>query len=218
MNNAGNPARISAVTSNAIHRMGGPDHERAIAQPRTRQTMKLTRFLPQTKIVLTAEAELSDLEIFRESGWPYDILVCPFEKEELLEKTGAWVREAICYDLATGLYNARHFGFILDTEVMRSERYGYTFSIILSEIRRRWSLQDDNESIRKRNRLLRQIAHKVKSLCRLIDFAFHLLDNEFALLLLQTTRASAERIIELLRKLFQESRWEDEARVTLTLM
>jgi len=49
---------------------------------------------PRTKVVLTSEAETSDLEIFRARGWPFDILVCPFEKEELLEKTRAWVREA----------------------------------------------------------------------------------------------------------------------------
>ncbi len=100
---------------------------------------------------------------------------------------------------------------------MRSERYGYTFSIIFFEIRPRWSLRDDDESIRKRNRLLKKIADKVKSPCRLIDFAFYLLDNQFALLLPQTTRASAERIIDPLRGLSQESHWEDEMGAALTL-
>lgn len=55
---------------------------------------KLMTSAPRTKIVLTSEAEPSDLEIFRARGWPFDILVCPFENEELLEKTHAWVREA----------------------------------------------------------------------------------------------------------------------------
>jgi len=55
---------------------------------------KLIMYDPRTKIVLTSEAEPSDLEVFRERGWPFDILVCPFEKEELLEKTRAWVHEA----------------------------------------------------------------------------------------------------------------------------
>lgn len=55
---------------------------------------KLASFLPRTKIVLTGEAEPSDLEYFRERGWPFDILLCPFEKEELLEKTRAWVYES----------------------------------------------------------------------------------------------------------------------------
>lgn len=55
---------------------------------------ELTVFLPRTKIVLTSEAEPSDLEIFRARGWPFDILVCPFESEELLEKMRAWVCEA----------------------------------------------------------------------------------------------------------------------------
>lgn len=55
---------------------------------------ELASFLPRTKIVLTAEAEPSDLETFRKRGWPFDILLCPFEKQELLEKTRAWVYEA----------------------------------------------------------------------------------------------------------------------------
>ncbi len=57
--------------------------------------LELTRFLPRSKMVLTAEAELSDLELFRANGWPFDILVCPFEKEDLLEKTRSWVHEAM---------------------------------------------------------------------------------------------------------------------------
>jgi DNA-binding response OmpR family regulator len=55
---------------------------------------KLTMYDPRTKVVMTSEAEPSDLELFRERGWSFDILVCPFEKEELLEKTSAWVRQA----------------------------------------------------------------------------------------------------------------------------
>jgi CheY-like chemotaxis protein len=55
---------------------------------------KLASFLPRTKIVLTAEAEPSDLETFRKRGWPFDILLCPFERQELLEKLRAWAYEA----------------------------------------------------------------------------------------------------------------------------
>lgn len=58
-------------------------------------SLELNSFLPRTKIVLTSEAELSDLKIFREKGWPFDVLVCPFEKAELLEKTRAWAHEAM---------------------------------------------------------------------------------------------------------------------------
>ncbi len=55
---------------------------------------KLMTSAPRTKVVMTSEAEPSDLEVFRARGWPFDILVWPFEREELLEKTRAWVREA----------------------------------------------------------------------------------------------------------------------------
>ena len=55
---------------------------------------ELTRLLPKTKMVLTSEAEPSDLEMFRVRGWPFDILACPFQVEEVLEKTRIWVRHA----------------------------------------------------------------------------------------------------------------------------
>jgi hypothetical protein len=37
-NSARHPAGITPVTSNVIHKPSGPDHERTIAKPRTRQT------------------------------------------------------------------------------------------------------------------------------------------------------------------------------------
>jgi CheY-like chemotaxis protein len=39
--------------------------------------VELTNFLPRAKIVLTSEAEQSDLELIRKRGWPFDILPCP---------------------------------------------------------------------------------------------------------------------------------------------
>jgi CheY-like chemotaxis protein len=56
--------------------------------------LELTKFLPKTKIVLTAEAQPSDLEKFHQRGWSYDILPTPFTKDELLERMSVWVGEA----------------------------------------------------------------------------------------------------------------------------
>jgi len=179
--------------------------------------LEFTKFLSRTKIIITSCTRPSPVELFRERGWPFDILDCPFEKEEFLEKAGAWVREAYFYDLATGLYNADHFGFILDTEILRSERYGYAFSIIFCKIQPSSNLQGDDESIWRKNRLLRKVADQVKSVCRLIDFAFYLLDNEFALLLPQTTQAAAARVTDLLRRRLQESDWKDESGIAVKL-
>jgi PleD family two-component response regulator len=171
--------------------------------------LELTKFLSQTKMVLTAEAEATDRQIFHEQGWSFDVFAFPFKREELLEKTRGWVDEAFFYDLATGLYNERHFQFILETEIFRSERYGYTFSIIFCKIRPSWNLTDDDDSIAKQNRLLAKIADRIRPFCRLVDYGFYLQDGDFALLLLQTGQESGSRTAELLRKMFEESEWED---------
>ena len=128
----------------------------------------------------------------------------------MYEKTAKWVAEAKFYDLATGIYNARHFGFILDTEIHRSQKYGYSFSIIFCKLRPSLHLQDDHDSIWKKSRLLRKVADQVKSVGRLIDFAFYLGDCEFVMLLPQKTKDSAARASELLLRTLQESEWEYE--------
>src|SRR5260370_9776123 len=44
------------------------------------------------------------------------------------------IHELTIKDDCTSLYNARHMGFILDTEIYRSQRYNYEFSIVFIDL------------------------------------------------------------------------------------
>lgn len=100
---------------------------------------KLASFLPRTKIVLTAEAEPSDLDEFRKRGWPFDILLCPFEKEELLEKIRAWIYEAKQPEHPRILVVSSEEGF--NTDLPRElSRVGYVAQGIGTKSGEGWSI------------------------------------------------------------------------------
>jgi len=44
------------------------------------------------------------------------------------------IHELTITDDCTSLYNARHMGFILETEIYRSQRYNYEFSIVFIDL------------------------------------------------------------------------------------
>jgi len=103
-------------------------------------------------------------------------------------------------DDQTGLYNARHLGFILDTEIYRCERYGYDFSLVLihlgglaevSEYRRSVSPGQLRDSERVTLKALPEFGQLLKAECRLIDFAFYFGCETFVVLLPQTSKESS---------------------------
>jgi diguanylate cyclase (GGDEF)-like protein len=109
-------------------------------------------------------------------------------------------------DDQTGLYNARHLGFILDTEVYRSQRYGYEFSLLFVDLD---SLKDLKESLSYAHftRLLNELGQRFKDKSRLIDFAFYYGEGEFVLILPQTSKEGGRFIARSLHKLFKETSW-----------
>ncbi len=44
------------------------------------------------------------------------------------------IHELTITDDCTRLYNARHMDFILETEIYRSQRYGYEFSVVFIDL------------------------------------------------------------------------------------
>jgi diguanylate cyclase (GGDEF)-like protein len=109
-------------------------------------------------------------------------------------------------DEHTGLYNARHLGFILDTEIWRSERYGYNFSLLCIEL---GGLSDLTKSLSyaQFGLLLTELGQAFKDVLRLIDFAFYFGGEQFMVLLPQTIKESGHVIAQRLHKLFGEALW-----------
>jgi diguanylate cyclase (GGDEF)-like protein len=116
------------------------------------------------------------------------------------------IHELTIKDDCTSLYNARHMGFILDTEIYRSQRYNYEFSIVFIDLDH-FKLVNDTHGHLVGSRLLAEIGEALKTNCRLIDFAFRYGGDEFVILLPQTSKENAINVAKRLHKLVRETVW-----------
>lgn len=122
------------------------------------------------------------------------------------------IHEMTITDEQTGLYNVRHLGFMLDTEISRSQRYSYEFSLVGIDF---IGLRDSAASISyiSFKELLAQITLQIKSVSRLIDFVFRYGDEDFMVLLPQTSKEGALVIAQRLDTLLNDAaRLADEHR------
>ncbi len=116
------------------------------------------------------------------------------------------IHELTITDDCTSLYNARHMGFILETEIYRSQRYNYEFSIVFIDLDHFKQVNDTHGHL-VGSRLLAEIGNALKEHCRLIDFAFRYGGDEFVILLPQTSKENALNVARRLHKLVRERTW-----------
>ena len=116
------------------------------------------------------------------------------------------IHELTIMDDCTSLYNARHMGVILDTEIYRSQRYNYEFSIVFIDLDHFKQVNDTHGHL-VGSRLLAEMGEALKTNCRLIDFAFRYGGDEFVLLLPQTSKENAINVARRLHKLIRETLW-----------
>ncbi len=100
------------------------------------------------------------------------------------------IQELTITDDCTGLYNARHLYKTLDTEVYRSSRFGYEFSVLFIDLDHFKQVNDTYGHL-VGSKLLAEIGFLVKAQLRLIDFAFRYGGDEFVVLLPQTGKDQA---------------------------
>ncbi|HEV2224474.1 MAG TPA: sensor domain-containing diguanylate cyclase [Candidatus Acidoferrales bacterium] len=120
------------------------------------------------------------------------------------------IHELTITDDCTTLYNARHLNFMLDTEIYRSHRYSYEFSLIFIDLDHFKAVNDTHGHLMG-SKLLGEIGTMVKNNCRLIDFAFRYGGDEFVLLLPQTSKENACRVARRLHRLIKETPWLKDA-------
>src|SRR6266704_1868197 len=127
------------------------------------------------------------------------------------------IHELTITDDCTTLYNARHMSFILETEIYRSQRYAYEFSLIFIDLDH-FKQVNDTQGHLVGSRLLADIGNALKQHCRLIDFAFRYGGDEFVLLLPQTSKENATNVARRLHRLIREATWlsEDGLNIKLT--
>lgn len=108
------------------------------------------------------------------------------------------IQELTITDDCTGLYNARHLYKTLETEVYRSSRFGYEFSILFIDLDHFKSVNDTHGHL-VGSKLLAEIGYLIKAQLRLIDFAFRYGGDEFVVLLPQTGKDQALVVAKRLR-------------------
>src|SRR5438128_5216601 len=112
------------------------------------------------------------------------------------------IQELTITDDCTGLYNARHLYKTLETEVYRSARFGYEFSVIFIDLDHFKQVNDTHGHL-VGSKLLNEIGYAIKSNLRLIDSAFRYGGDEFVVLLPQTGKEAAMLVGRRLRDTFR---------------
>src|ERR1700691_1014940 len=116
------------------------------------------------------------------------------------------IHELTITDDCTSLYDARHLNFMLDTEIYRSHRYAFEFSLIFIDLDHFKSVNDTHGHLMG-SKLLAEIGLMVNAACRRIDFAFRYGGDEFVVLLPQTSKENAFGVARRLHKLIREAVW-----------
>ena len=114
------------------------------------------------------------------------------------------IQELTITDDCTGLFNARHLYKTLETEVYRSARFGYEFSVIFIDLDH-FKQVNDNHGHLVGSRLLAEVGYLIKAQLRLIDFAFRYGGDEFVVLLPQTSKNASLVVARRLIDVFRES-------------
>jgi diguanylate cyclase (GGDEF)-like protein len=135
--------------------------------------------------LINADVEMSEQEMFFLQAL-CDYAAIAIENAKAVEK----IQELTITDDCTGLFNARHLHKTLETEVYRSARFGYQFSVIFIDLDH-FKLVNDTHGHLVGSRLLAEVGYLVKAQLRLIDFAFRYGGDEFVVLLPQTGKDPA---------------------------
>jgi diguanylate cyclase (GGDEF)-like protein len=151
------------------------------------------RVLGVIQLVNVDLARFGDQELFFLQSL-CDYAAIAIENARWVEK----IQELTITDDCTGLYNARHLYKTLDTEVYRSARFGYEFSVLFIDLDHFKSVNDTHGHLIG-SKLLAEIGYLVKAQLRRIDFAFRYGGDEFVVLLPQTGKDQALVVAKRLR-------------------
>ncbi len=114
----------------------------------------------------------------------------------------ARIEELSITDDCTGLYNARHLYSCIDSEVSRSQRFGYEFTVLFVDLDH-FKVVNDTHGHLYGSHLLQEVGRKLKANLRFIDLAFRYGGDEFVVLLPQTPRDQgilvAQRLLDMFR-------------------
>ena len=159
------------------------------------------RVLGVIQLVNVDMAQFTDAELFFLQSLS-DFAAIAIESARWVEK----IQELTITDDCTGLYNARHLYKTLETEVYRSSRFGYEFSILFIDLDHFKTVNDTHGHLIG-SKLLAEIGYLVKAQLRLIDFAYRYGGDEFVVLLPQTSKDQALVVAKRLQDAMRATRF-----------
>ncbi|HZR57854.1 MAG TPA: sensor domain-containing diguanylate cyclase [Terriglobales bacterium] len=141
-----------------------------------------------------------------------DYAAIAIENAHAVEK----IQELTITDDCTGLYNARHLYKTLETEVYRSARFGYEFTVVFIDLDHFKQVNDTHGHLIG-SKLLAEIGYLIKAQLRLIDYAFRYGGDEFVVLLPQTGKDQALVVARRLRDSLRTSMFCKEEGLNLNV-
>jgi len=122
---------------------------------------------------------------------------------ENLDSRNREIQEMVITDKLTGLYNRHNMMTMLDDEITRCQRKGYTFCLLMIDVDNFKSLNDTYGHINGDN-ILSFLGTMIKNTIRQYDRAYRYGGEEFAVILPETDPTLAWVVAERIRKKFEE--------------
>ena len=126
------------------------------------------------------------------------------------------IHELTITDDCTSLYNARHLNFMLDTEIYRSHRYAFEFSLIFIDLDHFKQLNDKHGHLTGDD-VLKKLVDLLTETLRAEDVLARYGGEEFAVLARGITREQALMLADRLRKLVEAAQFGAADRVPVTI-
>ena len=133
-----------------------------------------------------------------------------------LESTNSKLKETSFRDEVTGLYNRRFFAIRLEEEISRHRRFNHPVSVVLLDLDGFKAVNDDlGHAVG--DETLRDVAQILQKYSRGINVVSRYGGDEFAILLVETSKAGARRYAERIRDVVSKFRFAHGMPVTASL-
>jgi diguanylate cyclase (GGDEF)-like protein len=196
---------IATSVGRVAEHVGGPKGMReALAEQSGAASTLMSSF---TRMLATVEQQAEEINLFAQR------LDSAYKE---LESTNARLKEFSFRDEVTRLYNRRFFSIRLEEEVSRHRRFNRPVSVALLDLDGFKAINDElghsagDETLREVGELLLRYSRGINVICRYGG-------DEFAVLLVETSKAGARNYAERIRRIIEAHRFSHGRPVTVSL-